>query len=304
MQKKAETGHICMKKHGKRILVLLILCVTLAGSCLGCGEDTVSPPQIAVRSTEDPAWAAEYQKIRQYMDDGNFAEAIALLEELENRGCDDAADMLKEVKYNWALALAENGDHIGAYEKLKDITDYADAQQQLEQQRDAIYAEGKTLYAEGNYYEAEKRFLRISSTHPDAPKYMTLINARNYVPSESLVEELKSIFFFADANRVLMYNYGLACIYLRGTWQSLDGHFFIMSDEGNCVYSLPYEPHGNKFYIQEGTLSLYDRSNARDLKATFEITPLMPNCISVYCHQDGRTYLLFRDTTEPETVEV
>jgi len=325
----------------KKLLILIAIVMSLPVSFWGCAQEAPSG-SISTQPTEDPTLTAKYRQAMELADNKDFDTAIAMLTELDAQGHPDAkagisllqyrkgeylleekdfaaadkifsqlekdgyagaSEMYQKTQYQWALALAEENDHIGAYEKLMDIQGYADAARLLEQQRDAIYAEARIYYEEGDFFNAEKYFLRVSS-HSDAQKYLTLIKARNYPASETIVDELVAILYFEDAAEVLLHKHDLASYFLRGSWGNPEGYYFILDDRSyNC--NLPQISTDEMYLtIQESKLYFHKRGQWDVEKPSFDVTVITPDFLSLFSHLDGKTYLLFRIDLEPDAYPV
>lgn len=133
------------------------------------------------------------------LDDGNYDEAIAFLNQIDTN--DESQELLKQVKYKQAESL-ENTDIDKAVELYKDIQDYKDAKDKY---LAASYAKAEKLLADAKYDEAAFLFTSLAD-------YADSSNRRKdclYAKAEALLAknnllEAKDIFLslegYSDAN--------------------------------------------------------------------------------------------------------
>lgn len=230
---------------------------------------------------------------------GDYIAAYNLFFELERNGYDDAVTMKNEALYMWAFALIEKEDYINAYNKLIKIKNYSDVNETLSTLKELMYLKGQELYHAEQYSEA-KRYFDCISNYKDSSKYLTLISARvdrlgfyiHYVASKG-ISDLLNMFYFEDTADVLLQTHNVAKTFLKGTWKG-DGYSFTMKEDGYINYSLPGSFDGDYYTIEDGFFLLGKENNESYSKKLFFFSAITPDCVEVYCFQNGKTYTLFR----------
>ena len=291
------------------------------------------------RNADELAKEADYRHAVQYADANEFDKAIGIMSELSQLGYKDASTKLQEIQYRngayllyekhdyreaskifsqlskenfdgadameketqflWALDLIEQKYYVDAYSKLSEIRGYSDADEVLESLTELIYLQGKSLYYQGKYSDAEELFKCVSD-YADSKKYSTLIEAHSwkdigagwYVP-DGLTDKLISIFYFEDASELLLSYQAIAEEFLRGTWRG-DGRYFTMEDDGHISYNLPRIDYGYYYKISGGIVYKYPKNNEKDTRKMFFFEAVTPDCIRVYCYKNNSSYTLYR----------
>ncbi len=226
-----------------------------------------------------------------------YMDADSIFNYLVRMKYDGAEEMQKETQYLWAKALIEEDNYVDAYTKLDDIKGYSDAKEVQQSLVETIYAQGQSLYHSGKYDEARENFrCTYDSDYADSEDYLTLIYAHGYgYPkfSGKTAQALEEIFYFEDASELLLSNYQIAQDFLTGRWKG-DGYYLKMRDDGHISYNLPWFDYGDYYTIVDGTVLLYPENDPWNKKALFDITAITPDCIEVYCHKNGTSYVLYR----------
>ena len=228
---------------------------------------------------------------------GDYKSAVNLFSKLAKTGYDDAADMKKEAQYMWALSLIEQEDFIEAYNMLTDIQNYSDVNETLSTLKEILYLKGQDLYHAGKY-TAAKQYFDCLLNYKDTSKYLTLINVHQkgtlsfHVYSYD-ISDLLNMFYFEDTADLLLHNHYVAKAFLKGTWKG-DGYYFTMEEDGHINYNLPYIIYGDFYRIEDGFFLLYKENDEENTKNLFLFSAITPDCVEVYCFQNGKTYTLFR----------
>lgn len=236
--------------------------------------------------------ALRYQEASyQLYEEKDFETAYKAFKQLDKEAYPGAKDMACEALYQWAMDLILNEKYAAAYHKLDSIRDYSGVQETLKTLADLMYAEAQKLYREGEYAQAEVLFSCISS-YKDSQKYITLIGARSfpYDVSDKMLRDLIKMFDFEDTPEVLIYG---NCGFLQGRWSG-DGYYFTMKEDGRISYNLPSSYYGDYYRLEDGYILFYPANDWMATKKTFHIEALSPDCIKVYCYQNNKSYILYR----------
>lgn len=234
-----------------------------------------------------------YQEaIYQLYEEKDFETAYKAFKQLDKEAYPGAKDMACEALYQWAMDLILNEKYAVAYHKLNSIRDYSDVQETLKTLADLMYAEAQKLYRKGEYAQAEVLFSCIPS-HKDSQKYLTLIGVHlfPYDVSDKTLQDMIKMFNFGDTSEVLLLAEDIG--FLRGKWSG-DGHYFTMNKDGYINYNLPASSYGNYYRLEDGYILFYPANDWVATKKIFHIEALSPDCIEVYCYQNGQTYTLYR----------
>ena len=225
-------------------------------------------------------------------------EAFSAAAELDYAG---AAEMKRETVYREAIALVAEKEYVKAYAKLKEIPGYRDVDSSIKTLKKNMYQLAQQHYRSGEFDLAKPYFTALNP-YEDSGKYLDLISAHNaksgsfYFSGFMLgqtMEDLIDMFYFEDTARVLLSKDLLAREFLRGTWKG-DGYYFTMEEDNGISYNLPRDDFGDTYTIDDGVVLLYADGNESSCMPVFYIEATSPDCISVLCVKDGRTYMLYR----------
>lgn len=247
-------------------------------------------------NAEELAKESNYHYAMLLADANYYDNALYIMKALSNEGYKDAEDKVKEIQYRQGMYFfIERGEPVTAYKKLDALRGYSDVNDVLALLEETIYAEGQSLYYDGEYHSAEKLFSVISS-YEDSAKYITLISAhtvKDWDVTDQLVESLIDILYFEDASEVLLSTQEIGERFLRGTWTGYDYHL-IVNDDGSIEYTLPWFYYGDYYRIEDGAILVYPEDNKNATKTLFSITIVSSDCIDVFCHRDNKTYTLHK----------
>lgn len=223
--------------------------------------------------------ANEYKKARDYFDT------------LTRIYTDENSKYYAEARFHYALALQKTGQYVAAYNQLKEIEDYTKAVEIMPAFKEAMYQEGVKQYRNGDTTTAFGIFDALSG-YSDSDKYTLLIYAKNSLSrilegnerqKEEYINRLMDIFYFEDVPKVL----GKSKAFLQGEWESDNGKYLNMSRDGAMSTNLPgCEGEDNFDWLRIG--STFKENSGID------ITALAPDCIEIFCYQNGQTYTLYR----------
>lgn len=258
------------------------------------------------RDSDDLLSESMYQYALQLRDKGEWRDAVLKMTVVSDRGYKDAMEQVDQIAYQEAnYTMYVEGDVYRGFQRFKALADkgYGPAQNDMEAVRDEVYHAACEAYAAGDYPEAQKFFSCVRK-YCDTEKYCTLINAKisfgsiNFTFEEynkEVVEDLMKIFNFEDAAEVLLSRQGLAEEFLEGTWRSTSGnYYFQMRPNGNTNYNLPRFTYGDYYEIADSTFWLYKANTPGTKRALYTFSLWTPNCMEVYCHKDGSSYVLYR----------
>jgi len=239
------------------------------------------------------------------IDDGMYAEAYNLFNSISDYL--DAGIMSREVQYIWALSLLDADQIIEALEKFNSIKGYDDVNEIIQLLTEQIYKNGQNAYNNSMLEYARENFEAVS-TYQDSKKYLKLIRGKTYVGTDrietaDLIRDLVDIFYFEDAADVLIHNPVIAQLFLVGSWKTHNGshHFTISLDSNWNIQSSWYLP-GNPslpgqqtgFTIENG-IYFVRINNETTIKPQFLFSLFSPDSMELYCFNDGRTHILYRN---------
>ena len=92
---------------------------------------------------------------------------------------------------------------------------------------------------------------------------------------------------------MLLSTQAIADIFLCGEWEG-DGYSFIMDDNGDIEYNLPWFDYGDFYKIEDGEVLLYPEDDESDTRTLFSFTLITPDCLEAFCYENSRVYTLFR----------
>jgi len=229
--------------------------------------------------------------------EGAYA-AFSAAAELDYTG---AKEMKRETVYREAVALIAEKEYVKAYRKLKEIPGYRDVDSSIKTLKENMYQLAQRHYRSGEFDLAKPYFTALNP-YEDSGKYLDLISAHNAKSSsfgfsafmlEKTMEDLIDIFYFEDTAQVLLAKEILAREFLRGTWKG-DGYYFTMDEDNGISYNLPRVDFGDTYTISDGIVLLHEEGDKSGSVPLFYIEATAPDCISVLCAKNSRTYMLYR----------
>ena len=216
---------------------------------------------------------------------------------------------------------------MAAYEKLSEVAGYADADEKLQELTEEMYAEAQALYRE-NDMKAAKSLFKFLSSYEDSEKYIKFIDVHRFINGDdsssgmvwvggfvdawinnrlptsneevifsddiTVAAYLRENFYFEDAAELLLSKQEIAEEFLRGSWYG-DGYYFKIDEDGTSWFDLPRIDYGYYYEIEDGLYLKYPEDDYDATKPQFAFTAISPDCIEVYCYQNGGTYTLYRD---------
>lgn len=242
----------------------------------------------------DKADDAAFLHGEQLLEDGYYSAANELFRKLEKKNHDGAAQMEKESRYCWALALSAEGKTKEAYDKMSELGSYSDASYRKDQLAGQLYREAVGFYSQGRLESAKEAFLALGR-YKDSSKYLTLIKAATATApvSDALIEELKAMLAFENTAEVLMSNQEVAQQFLLGKWRG-DGRYLEMKSNGDITYDIPWIEFGDYYRIEQGKFLLFKEGQPNDTQMLFAIKVIDANCVKFYSYKNNKTYIMYR----------
>ena len=233
---------------------------------------------------------AEYQKGIYLLNNGDYVRAGAVFALLMNRleFVDD--EQYQEAAFQYAMALVGQNKWVMAYKELMEIDNYPKTVEIMPAFKEDMYNAGASFYEK---YREQRDSSDLSNAYAifealadykESEKYLVLLCARRE-SVDSYVEELMEIFYFEDAAEILSRADG----FLDGAWRSKDGYYFTFESEEERVATNIPECEGIKYKVTFLIRLLTKKVNNR-----IDLTALTPDCIEIFCYQNGRTYTLYR----------
>jgi hypothetical protein len=256
---------------------------------------------------EQMAYEARYRQAAAYADADDYDDAVRIYAELAGVAYKGSAELVDRTKFRQAVyLLGEKDGSVRALTILKKLQDDGFRDDALDdtvlEAREAVLQDGISQYRWGNYqtaytvyfsqipdYEASYIFIMLCAAHHASPVLQELYSA------DTVVEALKSRFYFEDTGKLLVGSWDIACAFLKGTWRTKGGgdDLEMTAVEGGykAVSTLPTRYTGT-FDIEDGILSI--KTSSGNYHDEFKITVQDPDTIIIHCYEDGRTYTLYR----------
>ena len=228
-----------------------------------------------------------YKTASELLSDGKYQEAIAAFEKLNGyKDSEEQIEKCYDAIYQNAIELKGNGDNDEAARIFKYLDGFKDSEEMLKEceeilEKERIEAENKALYQEacvalqnGNYDEANKKFLELGTYKDSAEQaneaiYQKALNIMQfkditdlkdyYYACEEAYTILESLGTYRDLDQWLPKNTAYVRIKGELTWQkgmpssANEWGYFQYDAYGNCTY----EPagYGGRMLLKEETLS-------------------------------------------------
>ena len=228
-----------------------------------------------------------YKTASELLSDGKYQEAIAAFEKLNGyKDSEEQIEKCYDAIYQNAIELKGNGDNDEAARIFKYLDGFKDSEEMLKEceeilEKERIEAENKALYQEacvalqnGNYDEANKKFLELGTYKDSAEQaneaiYQKALNIMQfkditdlkdyYYACEEAYTILESLGTYRDLDQWLPKNTAYVRIKGELTWQkgmpssANEWGYFQYDAYGNCTY----EPagYGGRMLLKEENLS-------------------------------------------------
>ncbi len=241
-----------------------------------------------------------YKDTQKMMKECKYQQALSLLKNGDNEGAKkifdtlsdykDVASMSKECDYKTALGKMHSGDLLAAYDIFEALGNYSDSEKQLETIGTLAYNKGVELYHNESYNEAKKYFDK-SSDKERTSDYLKLIKAHNGEISDA--SDLYSLIDFEDTKEILLSDKYI-CEFMLGNWEDSSGNYvYFFREEKDSIVTRANLPGSGKYYrVNDGIHYLGDDESG--WKKQWSYTIITKNKIEVYCYNDGKTYILYR----------
>ncbi len=235
-------------------------------------------------------------------EEDHFESAIDLLERLVETSYNDSEDLLTRVKVEYVhhlLRTFSTQNYRAAYLVASELakTGYSGADQLLEETVSTIFEKGVETYQAKNYTIAYQLFAAIRPTELDnvVPYYALSCIHANMPIGEREYEVLISNLDFEDTKEALLSGKIPAVQFLKGEWRDANELRFALTEDGSLTDELPrINPKASNWVIVDGVLKVCtDTSKTRIPDQVIRI--LSANQIEIFCHADGKTYMLNRE---------
>ena len=244
----------------------------------------------------------DYQWAIMQAEEDHFESAIDLLERLAETDYNDSEDLLTRVKVGYVhhlLGTFSTQNYRAAYLVASELakTGYSGADQLLEETVSTIFEKGVETYQAKNYTIAYQLFAAIRPTELErvVPYYALSCIHANMPIREEEYEVLISNPDLENTREALLSGKSPAVQFLKGEWRDVSGLRFAVSEDGSLTDELPrVNPEAGNWVIVDGVLRVYTDSSKTRL-ADQEIRILSANQIEIFCHADGKTYMLNRE---------
>lgn len=252
---------------------------------------------------------ARYQKALQLAERHLYDEAVTIMDELSAINYKDSVEQCDLLRYAEAHYYLETENNTKtAYIRMKELAERGnqDAQEELPEVTEKLYAEMQTDYKGGKYQEV----IGISEVLPDykdSEKYrlLSMIKMGEYnltyqgksYTMDKIVPVLLELGNFEDAKKTLVYNGIIAEEYLRGTWKTKNGKFYFkINKNGSSEYNIAWKDNNKKYYtIYKGDVINYNKTLTESgTVKQIKITPVSKNEIKIYSYRNKQTYTLFK----------
>ena len=209
----------------------------------------------------------EYQEALDFIQSGEYAAAIEILESLEN--FKDSEEKLVEIKCEYASNLANSGDYITAIDILESIADYEGVSEELAETKYEYASEllnigsyedaGKIYESLGNYSDSEDmmnycRYLSGTEAlnnlnYNEAASIFRTVNGSYKKDAERMIEAIDCIDAADEITEILQNQYSLS---LPDSYL----HFFSLDFDIKLHYDVQSYAYYFDIYFPEGFSSL------------------------------------------------
>lgn len=237
-----------------------------------------------------------YRKGNFLVSEEEFQKALDIFKKLADKDYPDADEMIKATNYAWASSYIANENYYDAYKKLSLTKGYKDTNTIQNSLQLLVYEDGKKLYHNKKYAEAEKYFELIGD-FLQSDDYQLLIsvhlsNTSSF--SASTKEKLVDLLYFEDAKELLLNTEELFKKFLIGRWTNYN-YFFKMESDGYVSSDVPWI-YGDfdSYMLENGIIYLYYVGKERQKKPAYKFEIISEDMITIFSYQNSRSFTLFR----------
>jgi len=244
------------------------------------------------KDSRDLIDSTNYRKGNYLVNEEEFQKALDIFKKLAVKRYPDAEEMIKATNYAWASSYIANENYYDAYQKLLLTKSYKDTNTILNSLQFLLYEDGKKLYKNRNFFQAQKYFELIGD-YLQADDYQFLISLHQYGGySEFDKDRLVDLLYFEDAKDILVNDEWLFPMFLIGRWTNYT-YYFEMKSDHYISYDLPWYD-GDYYDLEDGIIYNYYENKYSERKATFKFDVISEDMITVFVYRNSRSYTLFR----------
>lgn len=241
------------------------------------------------KDTDSLRTQADLMLVQAWIEQEDFEQAQTLINELVEKGINQAEAMTSEINYQKAKAIYEDGNLEEALASFKALGGYKDADDVVGKIQGDIYNKGIEML-NGKSFQAAQDWFSLITYYKDAEELSEFCDALMLADSVDFSAThyaiMKSHMEYEHIAEYLMKD--IAILYfLEGQWQNSDGiRFSITYDDGWWESDNMISISG-EFDIRDGILYI-------DGNKALKLEYINKNNLSVYNYENQKTYVLYR----------